>query len=160
FPHEVWIKDGKVVARTSGQLNAKNIRAVLDGEPVRMPQKLNSDVGFRADEPLFINGNNGKVDADAVQVPWQSIFTQNYPQHQASFAAGFTPVTGYYIHAVNMNIRWLYEVAFGRIQRKDDTPNNPTLVRVNPNRIALEVPDPEKYLGRRNGEPEPGRTFL
>jgi thiol-disulfide isomerase/thioredoxin len=59
LPHEVWLQDGKVKAITLPELvTAANIRALLKGQPVRLPLKQDM-MDFNRDSPLLENGNGG-----------------------------------------------------------------------------------------------------
>ncbi|MCW3091420.1 MAG: hypothetical protein JWP81_2489 [Ferruginibacter sp.] len=59
-PHYVWIDaSGRVVAITSQlEVTSKNIRAILNGDPVALHTK-NDQLEFDTKKPLFVNGNGG-----------------------------------------------------------------------------------------------------
>ncbi len=73
LPHEVWIRNGIVVAITGAkEVNAENIAAVLNG--TMPPMKLKrDDVNFTDDIPLFVNNNGGVGD----NILFRSMLTGN-----------------------------------------------------------------------------------
>jgi thiol-disulfide isomerase/thioredoxin len=70
-PHEVWIKDGKVIAITGGAaVTSANIKAQLSGKaPVMDEKKSNFD--YDLTQPLLVEGNGGK----STDLLYHSVFT-------------------------------------------------------------------------------------
>ncbi len=70
-PHEVWIKDGKVIAITGeAEVTAINIKAQLSGKaPVLAEKKSNFD--YDNTKPLLFNGNGGQTN----DLLYYSVFT-------------------------------------------------------------------------------------
>ena len=59
-PHEVWIKDGKVVAITDDtEVNTENIRALLSAKATALSEKK-SNFDYDLTQPLLIDGNGGQ----------------------------------------------------------------------------------------------------
>ncbi len=59
IPHEVWIKDGVVVAITDGsEVTSAKIEAVIKGKPEPMHIKADN-LSYDDQQPLLINGNGG-----------------------------------------------------------------------------------------------------
>ncbi len=60
-PHEVWIRDGKVVAITGeAEVTAENIRAQLSGNPAQLAEKK-SNFDYDLSRPLLVDGNGGQA---------------------------------------------------------------------------------------------------
>ena len=59
-PHEVWIKDGKVVAITGdAEVNAENISALLSAKTTVLAEKK-SNFDYDLTQPLLVDGNGGE----------------------------------------------------------------------------------------------------
>nr|WP_320000124.1 TlpA family protein disulfide reductase [uncultured Draconibacterium sp.] len=59
-PHEVWIKDGKVVAITGeAEVNTENISALLSAKTTVLAEKK-SNFDYDLTQPLLIDGNGGQ----------------------------------------------------------------------------------------------------
>ena len=70
-PHEVWIKDGKVIAITSeAEVTASNIKTQLMEKPPVMAEKK-SNFKYDLTQPLLFNGNGGH----AADLLYHSVFT-------------------------------------------------------------------------------------
>jgi thiol-disulfide isomerase/thioredoxin len=70
-PHEVWIKNGKVIAITdAAAITADNIKSQLSDKPPVMDNKK-SNFDYEMTKPLLFNGNGGK----ASDLLYHSIFT-------------------------------------------------------------------------------------
>jgi len=70
-PHEVWIKDGKVIAITGeAEVTASNIEIQLSEKPIVMDEKK-SNFDYDLTKPLLFNGNGGK----AADLLYHSVFT-------------------------------------------------------------------------------------
>lgn len=71
IPHEVWIKDGKVLAITGeAEVTASNIKAQLSEKPPVMDEKK-SNFNYDLTKPLLFNDNGGQ----ASDLLYHSIFT-------------------------------------------------------------------------------------
>ena len=58
-PHEVWIKNGRVVAITYEQeVTAENIQKVLNDEAISLTEKITKP-GYDISQPLLVSGNGG-----------------------------------------------------------------------------------------------------
>ncbi|PVY40890.1 TlpA family protein disulfide reductase [Pontibacter virosus] len=74
IPHQVWIRDGRVLAITGGEYaTAQNIRAALDGTGFQFKEKR--EVRLEKDQPLFVNGNGGTGE----QLLYQSALSTRLP---------------------------------------------------------------------------------
>ena len=63
IPHQVWIKDGKVMSIAGSEYaNKNNINKVLANEPVKMLSKI-EDLNFDKRKPLLIDGNGGSSES-------------------------------------------------------------------------------------------------
>lgn len=71
-PHEVWIKNGIVVAIThSIYVTAENIQKILSGKKVNLPEKK-FQLNYNRDKPLLLDGNGG----NAKDLLYHSIITR------------------------------------------------------------------------------------
>ncbi len=126
IPHYVWIKNGKVRAITaSEEVNEKNIRAVLNEEPVVL--KLKWEVmDYDMAKPLLEN-NNGGSSADML---YNSLFTGKLEGMDSGSNYWKDSTAQRYIF-LNSSPLALYQMVLG-------FPSN---------RIILDVPDPLQYIG-------------
>lgn len=70
-PHEVWIKDGKIIAITGeAEVTANNIKAQLSEKPPVMDEKK-SNFDYDLTKPLLFNGNGGQ----SSDLLYHSVFT-------------------------------------------------------------------------------------
>lgn len=70
-PHEVWIKDGKVIAITDGaEVTTGNIKSQLSEKPKVMDEKK-SNFDYDLTKPLLFNGNGGQ----SADLLYHSVFT-------------------------------------------------------------------------------------
>lgn len=70
-PHEVWIKNGNVIAITNAtDVTADNIKSQLSDNPLVMDEKK-SNFDYDLTQPLLFNGNGGK----ASDLLYHSVFT-------------------------------------------------------------------------------------
>lgn len=161
-PHIVWIYKGKVISRTSGEVNEKNIEAILNGERVSMPQSLSENDNVRIDrkEPLFINGNYGNAASEKIRVVWQSLFTKNSSYLRPTYDIGYDFSKGYFINATNLDIKSMYEIAYGDIRHNEWHSYEASLERLPSSRIIFEVKDPDKYEGLQKGQPALDLTYV
>lgn len=70
-PHEVWIKDGKVIAITGeAEVTASNIKTQLSEKPPIMAEKK-SNFDYDLTKPLLVDGNGGQ----STDLLYHSVFT-------------------------------------------------------------------------------------
>ncbi len=106
FPHEVWIKDGKIFARTDEkEVTLDNISQALNGKIKSFPEKkFNFD--YDLTQPLLLNDNGG----GAKDLLYHSLFT-GYLDGIGG-AGVFTDSSGRFkIRALNGTILQLYQFA-------------------------------------------------
>jgi thiol-disulfide isomerase/thioredoxin len=151
-PHIVWIdQTGTVISITDGgALNAKNIAALLNKQPVKMVQKFSSEqyIAFDANTPIFINGNGGTI-ADPKNVLGQSILTKGREEIFPTIALVSKKEVGYYAIATLTSIEELYRLAYGD---KTLVMANFNLRPILPNRILIKAKDVSKFFTHINGE--------
>lgn len=72
IPHQVWIKEGEVMAIASPQdMSRENIRRAISGKSLSLPVKW-EDLDYNPREPLFVNGNGG----DGKELLYQSVISK------------------------------------------------------------------------------------
>ncbi|TPE42454.1 TlpA disulfide reductase family protein [Pontibacter mangrovi] len=121
IPHQVWIRDGRVLAITGGEYaTAGNIRAALAGTGFQF--KTKQEVRLEKDKPLFVNGNGGPGE----QLLYQSALSSRLPAD-----IGGTSRRKDRILAYNVALPDLYFEAFSEVFRFHDQHN----------RLLLEVSD-------------------
>lgn len=121
IPHQVWIRDGRVLAITGGEYaTAENIRAALDGTGFQFKEKR--EVRLEKDQPLFVNGNGGTGE----QLLYQSALSTRLPIDIGGIAHYKNSILAY-----NAPLPALYFKAFSEIFRFHDEQN----------RLLLEVSD-------------------
>ena len=135
IPHEVWIRNGKVIATTYGEEVSKDlILRVTSGDITGIEQKKD-DLAFDPLEPLLANGN-GKG-----EVLYQSIITPYNPALNSAEGFRKTPqkITSV---ALNHSAIALYRQAFAHTDPLLDLDN----------RTLLELPDSLKNkIAEANG---------
>lgn len=119
IPHQVWIKDGEVMAVPHHEYtNANNISKAITGKDLTMSQK--DLVVFDAQKPLLIDGNGGGGD----KLLYQSIITKNINTN----TVGYIPANDKAFLFYNGTALSLLKRAFSNIAR-------------NKNRIIYELND-------------------
>lgn len=161
LPFIVWIYRGKVVSMTTNQeLNAKNIRSILNTGEVNMVQRLshNDATPLNMKEPLFMNGNYGNAASEKIDVIWQSIFTKssNHLHPSIGWVCDFDK--GYRITIFNHSVKAMYTLAYGEI--KKDKRGGFDRKALESCRVILDVENPERYEGKYNGQPDRRFTFI
>jgi thiol-disulfide isomerase/thioredoxin len=125
IPHEVWIKDGKVLATSFGDdVNESTIRSALDDKPLKMGFKVD-DLTWDSTQPLLINGNGG-----VGKVSYLSLITPylNGVRPSSGFVRNNEHISSIY---TNTTVVALYHQAFSHID---------PLLNFD-NRLILQVPD-------------------
>jgi thiol-disulfide isomerase/thioredoxin len=125
IPHEVWIKDGKIIATGYGEdVNEEAIVRVIQNQPILTDPK-EDNLAFDHLAPLLINGNGGRSN-----IFYQSLITP--------YIDGLRTVAGYDKNtervisvAVNVSVISLYHQAFNHL--------DPLLSF--DNRTVIDVPD-------------------
>ena len=121
IPHQVWIRDGRVIAITGGEYaTAENIRAALAGTGFQF--KAKRAISLEKDQPLFINGNGGTGE----QLLYQSALSTRLPADISGTSRRQDRILAY-----NVPLEDLYFQAFSEIFRFHDQHN----------RLLLEVSD-------------------
>jgi thiol-disulfide isomerase/thioredoxin len=120
-PHQVWIRNGHVLAITGGEYaTAVNIRAALSGTGFQFRAK--QEVQLEKDKPLFINGNGGSGE----QLLYQSALSTRLPANIGGTARRKDRILAY-----NIPLPDLYFESYSEIFRFHDLHN----------RLLLEVSD-------------------
>lgn len=112
FPHEVWIKDGKIFARTDEkEVTLDNISLALKGKIKSFPEKkFNFD--YDLTQPLLLNDNGG----GAKDLLYHSLFT-GYLDGIGG-AGVFSDSSGRYkIRALNGTVLQLYQFAIRYVNK-------------------------------------------
>jgi len=105
-PHEVWIKDGKVLAITSeAEVTAINIKTQLSEKPPVMDEKK-SNFNYDLTKPLLFNGNGGKAD----DLLYHSVFT-GYLNGIGGGGVYTDSLNRFKIRALNGTVLQLYQTA-------------------------------------------------
>ncbi|PTX15051.1 thiol-disulfide isomerase/thioredoxin [Pontibacter mucosus] len=121
IPHQVWIRDGRVLAITGGEYaTAANIRTALSGKSFQF--KAKQEVQLEKDKPIFINGNGGAGE----QLLYQSVLSTRLPADIGGDARRKDRILAY-----NLPLPALYLVAYSDVFRFHDQEN----------RLLLEVSD-------------------
>lgn len=147
IPHVVWIgRDGVLESITySASVNSKNITALLKGEKVRMPQKLNNDEYISAifQKPLFLGENGG----DAKEVYSYSFFGKGDEKLFPTYGlVSNAKRKEYYIVLTNYCIKDFYRLAYSNRM------THLGLEMILPNKTLLQSSDSIKYIERVDGE--------
>ena len=140
LPTVAWIsKNGMVLSITSGDfLNEKNIKKILDGEELNVPQKIQNYseyIRIDATQPLFVDSENGML----TTVFGQSIFTKSNRKLLGPRLVVADSSIGYFASSVNTSIKLMYMIAYNdeRVSTR----------QIEENRVFLEMNDKSKYLG-------------
>ncbi len=105
-PHEVWIRDGKVVAITGeAEVTAENIRAQLSGNPAQLAEKK-SNFDYDPARPLLVNGNGGQ----ATDLQYHSVIT-GYLDGIGGGGVYTDSLNRYKLRALNGTVVQLYRTA-------------------------------------------------
>lgn len=118
IPHLVWVDDKGVIraVTSTGDLNAANIHAMLDGKGISLPKKLNADEeaakgkGVDWNKLLLANGNGGGDE----QFLFRSLLTQWTPDipYHISMTALNDELDKGRVQVGGMNLDWLYRTAY------------------------------------------------
>lgn len=150
LPHYVWISSrnefgtgqiGKVLAITgSEEVNAKNIRRMLDNKPATLAAKQDKQVPFNREEPLL----SGNTSISEKPVLYQSAFTGYIEGIHSSFTIfPADSVSGRRVVALNSPLPTLYKIAYGSLRG----------TYFNHNRIITEVKDTTQFWSALAGKP-------
>lgn len=105
-PHEVWIKDGKVVAITGeAEVTAENIQSRFSPNPTPLPEKK-SNFDYDPTRPLLVNGNGGK----ASDLQYHSVIT-GYLDGIGGGGVYTDSLNRYKLRALNGTVVQLYRTA-------------------------------------------------
>jgi len=105
-PHEVWIKDGKVIAITGEEeLTAANIKNLLTDKPASLPEKK-SNFDYDLTRPLLVDGNGGK----ARDLQYYSVIT-GYLDGIGGGGVYTDSLNRYKLRALNGTVLQLYRTA-------------------------------------------------
>lgn len=105
-PHEVWIKDGKVVAITGDkEVSAENISALLSAKATALTEKK-SNFDYDLTQPLLIDGNGGQ----SKDLYYHSVIT-GYLDGIGGGGVYTDSLNRYKIRALNGSVRQLYREA-------------------------------------------------
>ena len=105
-PHEVWIKNGKVIAITDGaELTASNIKSQLSEKPPIMDEKK-SNFDYDLTKPLLFNSNGGNAD----DLLYHSLFT-GYLDGIGGGGVYTDSLHRFKIRALNGTVLQLYQAA-------------------------------------------------
>ena len=105
-PHEVWIKDGKVIAITGeAEVTAANIKTQLTEKPPVMAEKK-SNFNYDLTQPLLFNGNGGHT-ADLL---YHTVFT-GYLDGIGGGGVYTDSLSRFKIRALNGTVLQLYQMA-------------------------------------------------
>jgi thiol-disulfide isomerase/thioredoxin len=106
-PHEIWIKDGKVLAITQpNEVTAENIKKILAGENIQLPEKKDN-LDYDITKPLLTDGNGG----NGTNLLFHSVLT-NYLDGVGGGGGVLTDSLGRFkIRAINANVLRLYQTA-------------------------------------------------
>src|SRR5690606_9078560 len=106
IPHQVWIKDGKVIAiPLPVYASAAIIRKVLDDEPPQM--ETNEYIPYDATKPLFLKGNGG----DGSEMLYYSVFSKRI-KPRIGTVGNRTTVDGQNVFFINLAPDHLFRNAF------------------------------------------------
>ncbi|WP_026902423.1 TlpA family protein disulfide reductase [Pedobacter glucosidilyticus] len=137
LPHQVWIKDGKVLAiPATAYTNAENISKVLEKQSLQMVMKKNNTLDKA--QALFLNGNGGQ----ARDIHFYSVLSNSIKVNTSSAGSGARG-SGNQLLFVNMNVEGLYTSAFA-MQLQGDY-----------RRILWETADSLRTLLTGKGIPKP-----
>lgn len=141
-PHEVWIKEGRVVALTYAEgVTAENIQKVLDDEKINLVEKK-ANFDYDISQPLLVSGNGG----NANDLLYHSIIT-NYLDGIGGAGGVMTDsLNRFKIRVINGSIARLYATAAGQLNQDFTLPN----------RTLIEGSDQEKILPSAHPEYNPG----
>jgi thiol-disulfide isomerase/thioredoxin len=122
LPHQVWIKDGRVLAITGGaSATEANIRKVLAGQPLAL--RAGATVLLDKSLPLFVNGNGGSGE----NLLYQSVLSGRLN----TSTSGMSRAGGNRILVYNVSLAYLFYEAFSHVLPFD----------ARNNRLLWEVPD-------------------
>ncbi|RKR83334.1 thiol-disulfide isomerase/thioredoxin [Mucilaginibacter gracilis] len=125
IPHEVWIKDGKVISIGYGEdVNEKTIIAAINNQLINIDIKQDN-LSFNNMEPLLINGNGGKS-----SIYYHSLITP-YIEGLRSLETYYKNVEMVHSSSINANVISLYHQAFKHL--------DPLLAF--DNRTVIDLPD-------------------
>jgi thiol-disulfide isomerase/thioredoxin len=140
YPHVVWISpEGSVMSVTKGELVTRtNIKAILEGKNIQMPQKDQQRTAVDFSKPLFINGNGGNGE----HLLGYAVFARYFPELR-----GDIDITPTYAIIANADIVSMFRFLF------KDEPNRWGAQNWYPfGKTVLEVKQPEKLLRKIDGE--------
>lgn len=146
-PHVVWLDGDRVVKSVtySSSINSNNINALLRGEEVNMPQKINNSEYIPAtfQKPLFLNDNGGKPK----EIYAYSFFGKGDDKLYPTYGLVSSEKRHeYYIVLTNYCLLDFYKLAYSN--RKTHL----GLEMILPNRTLLRASDSVKYVEQINGE--------
>lgn len=111
LPHYVWIDSSGVVAAITEEkeVNAVNIRALLDGGGVVMPEKRDSLVVYDKQRPLLVDGNGG----NSAALIYHSILTGYMPGLVPGMDISASDgIRGQRFNLRNIPLTWLCRMAY------------------------------------------------
>lgn len=140
LPHYVWIGgDGKLLAITGPEkINRAAIQSILkDQAASNWTMKKEVRIPYEREKPLLINGNGG----DGNTMIYHSLLTGYIDGLLAEYhATRPDSVTGRKITARNVNLYWLYSIAYGAEKN-----------HFGENRIIYEVKDKSRITSNKVG---------
>lgn len=108
IPHEVWVKDNKVIAITDhNQVTEENIRKVLDDKGISFVQKKDN-LDYDINKPLLIDGNGGT----GQDLLYHSIITGYLDGIRGGGGADTDSMGRFKFRAIGKSVLGLYQAAF------------------------------------------------
>lgn len=140
LPHYVWIgSDGKLLAITGiEKINSASIQSMLQNQmAVNWTVKKEARIPYQKDKPLLIDGNGGSGNT----LIFHSVLTGYIDGLLAEYnATRPDSIKGRKISARNVNLYWLYSIAYGAEKN-----------HFGENRIIYEVKDKSKITSNKVG---------
>jgi thiol-disulfide isomerase/thioredoxin len=146
-PHEVWIKEGRVLAITyAEEVTAENIQRALDGEKINLVEKK-ANFDYNISQPLLVSGNGG----DANDLLYHSVITSYLDGISGAGGVMTDSLNRYKIRVIDGSVARLYATAASQYNPDFTLPNR-TIIEasgpetINPSSNPQYTPEVRKYF--------------